>query len=289
MIPITIDSRRFLAITLSGIVLLTAWGSTWFHIEAVGTYTQGLDREPTIVTEYRVDNSEESFEMSIQNSTPLIMYWLNRENVETVDESSETGESNPSVEQSSQSESDDCDGSCLDRARSWLTLTLFAMFCCFLIPSSYSRRTSNSVFAVVWLLGSAVILAAVPIAIAADFGISDDEEGDSATGGFDTNTQETVEINQFAHFQQDSDVSLSLDGITFSYESLGFDLGLVAEEGRESIIESPPEEGSEGYDSLIGFEGEMSIGPGAIVSWWILIIPLGILNSIGRSETLEEE
>ena len=284
------DSRRFLAITLSGLILLTAWNSTWFQIEAIRTYTQGLDREPSIVTEYRVDNSEESFEMSIQNSTPLLMYWLNRENVEVRDSNSETGETNPSSEQSPQSESDDCGGSCLDRARSWLALTLFAMICCFLIPSKFSRRGSNSVFAVVWLLGSVVILAAVPIAIAADFGISDEEGGEgSATGGFDTNTQETVEIDQFAHFQQDSDVSLSFDGITFTYESLGFDLGLVAEEDRELVIDNPPEEGSMGYDSLIGFEGEMSIGPGAIVSWWMLIIPLGILNSIGRRELFEEE
>ena len=111
----------------------------------------------------------------------------------------------------------------------------------------------------------------------------------SATGGFDTNTQETVEVDQFAHFEQDGDVGLSFDGISFTYDSVGFDLGLLAEGDRQAVIESAPTEGEPGYESLIGFHGEMTIGPGPILTWWLLTAPLVIVNLRGHRDPLEEE
>jgi hypothetical protein len=142
----------------------------------------------------------------------------------------------------------------------------------------------------VWLLGTVVILTAVPLAAAADFGISGGEDvGESSTGGFDTNAQETVEVDQFAHFEQDGDMGLSFDGISFTYDSVGFDLGLLAEEDRQAVIESAPTEGESGYESLIGFHGEMTIGPGPILTWWLLTAPLVIVNLRSHGEPLEEE
>ena len=55
-----------------------SWSSVWFEISAVGVYSEGIDREPTITTDYVIDNSQESFELSIENSTPLLLYWINR-------------------------------------------------------------------------------------------------------------------------------------------------------------------------------------------------------------------
>ena len=75
------NSRKLVVIALSGFFLLTAWSSTWFEISAVGVYSEGLEREPTITTEYIIDSNQESFELSIENSTPLLLYWVNRENV----------------------------------------------------------------------------------------------------------------------------------------------------------------------------------------------------------------
>ena len=285
------SSSRPAVIALAGLFLLIAWSSTWFEITAVGTYTDGLEREPTIRTHYMIDNSHESFEMSIENSTPLLLYWIEREDVSTEPTTQEGNSSDiPTEPLSSDGGSDPCSGSCLDRARGLVGLTMLALFAALCLSSARPTIPLRAAAALVWLLGTVVILTAVPLAAAADFGISGGEDvGESSTGGFDTNTQETVEVDQFAHFEQDGDMGLSFDGISFTYDSVGFDLGLLAEEDRQAVIESAPTEGEPGYESLIGFHGEMTIGPGPILTWWLLTAPLVIVNLRGHRDSLEEE
>ena len=285
------SSSRPAVIALAGLFLLIAWSSTWFEITAVGTYTDGLEREPTIRTHYMIDNSHESFEMSIENSTPLLLYWIEREDVSTEPTTQEGNSSDiPTEPLSSDGGSDPCSGSCLDRARGLVGLTMLALFAALCLSSARPTIPLRAAAALVWLLGTVVILTAVPLAAAADFGISGGEDvGESSTGGFDTNAQETVEVDQFAHFEQDGDMGLSFDGISFTYDSVGFDLGLLAEEDRQAVIESAPTEGEPGYESLIGFHGEMTIGPGPILTWWLLTAPLVIVNLRSHGEPLEEE
>ena len=285
------SSSRPAVIALAGLFLLIAWSSTWFEITAVGTYTDGLEREPTIRTHYMIDNSHESFEMSIENSTPLLLYWIEREDVSTEPTTQEGNSSDiPTEPPSSDGGSDPCSGSCLDRARGLVGLTMLALFAALCLSSARPTIPLRAAAALVWLLGTVVILTAVPLAAAADFGISGGEDvGESSTGGFDTNAQETVEVDQFAHFEQDGDMGLSFDGISFTYDSVGFDLGLLAEEDRQAVIESAPTEGEPGYESLIGFHGEMTIGPGPILTWWLLTAPLVIVNLRSHREPLEEE
>jgi len=285
------SSSRPAVIALAGLFLLIAWSSTWFEITAVGTYTDGLEREPTIRTHYMIDNSHESFEMSIENSTPLLLYWIEREDVSTEPTTQEGNSSDiPTEPLSSDGGSDPCSGSCLDRARGLVGLTMLALFAALCLSSARPTIPLRAAAALVWLLGTVVILTAVPLAAAADFGISGGEDvGESSTGGFDTNAQETVEVDQFAHFEQDGDMGLSFDGISFTYDSVGFDLGLLAEEDRQAVIESAPTEGEPGYESLIGFHGEMTIGPGPILTWWLLTAPLVIVNLRGHRDSLEEE
>ena len=282
---------EFATLLLAAAFLLMAWSGSWFEIVAEGTYTEGLDREPTIRTQYMIDNSQESFEMSIENATPLLLYWLEREDV-SPEPASPGGNSSdiPAAPPSSDGGSDACSGSCLDRARSLVGLTMLALFAALCLSSARPTTPLRAAAALVWLLGTVVILTAVPLAAAADFGISGGEDvGGSSTGGFDTNAQETVEVDQFAHFEQDGDMGLSFDGISFTYDSVGFDLGLLAEEDRQAVIESAPTEGEPGYESLIGFHGEMTIGPGPILTWWLLTAPLVIVNLRSHREPLEEE
>ena len=169
-------------------------------------------------------------------------------------------------------------------------MTMLALFAALCLSSARPTIPLRTAAALVWLLGTVVILTAVPLAAAADFGISGGEDvGESSTGGFDTNAQETVEVDQFAHFEQDGDMGLSFDGISFTYDSVGFDLGLLAEEDRQAVIESAPTEGEPGYESLVGFHGEMTIGPGPILTWWLLTAPLVIVNLRSHRDSLEEE
>jgi len=287
-----VNSRKLVVIALSGLFLLTAWSSTWFEISAVGVYSEGLEREPTITTEYIIDSNQESFELSIENSTPLLLYWVNRENVspEIDSENNSSGSTGDNSEEST-SDNQACSVSCLDMTRDFLKLTMIAMFAVICLSLIRPIRSIKIATVVTWLIGISIILIAIPLAIATDFGISSGDEsgGESSTGGFDTNTQETVEVNQFAHFQQDSGFGISLDGIKFTYDSMGFDLGLLDEEDRENIIENAPVEGEPGYESLIGFDGELTIGPGSLITWWLLIAPLLILNLIETRELFEEE
>ncbi len=282
---------EFATLLLAAAFLLMAWSGSWFEIVAEGTYNEGLDREPTIRTQYMIDNSQESFEMSIENATPLLLYWLEREDVsQGPDSPGENSSDIPADTPSSEGNSDPCSGSCLDRARSLVGLTMLALFTALYLSSARPTTPLRAAAALVWLLGTVVILTAVPLAAAADFGISGGEDvGESSTGGFDTNTQETVEVDQFAHFEQDGDLGLSFDGISFTYDSVGFDLGLLAEEDRQAVIESAPTEGEPGYESLIGFHGEMTIGPGPILTWWLLTAPLVIVNLRSHRDSLEEE
>ena len=279
---------EFATLLLTAALLLMAWSGSWFVLTGTGSYTEGLDREPTIVVEYTIDASQESVSISIVNTTPLFQYWNNRE---TITNPNEEGD-DPGDEGSTDLEDPEpCSGSCLDRARSWVGLTMFALFATLYLSSVRPSTLTRVTVALVWLLGTVVILTAVPLAAAADFGISGDEDsgGGSSTGGFDTNTQETVEINQFAHFEQDGGMGLSFDGISFSYDSVGFDLGLLAEEDRQAVIDSAPVEGESGYESMIAFKGELSIGPGAILTWWLFTAPLIIVSLRGHRELLEEE
>jgi len=282
---------EFATLLLAAAFLLMAWSGSWFEIVAEGTYNEGLDREPTIRTQYMIDNSQESFEMSIENATPLLLYWLEREDVsQEPDSPGENSSDIPADTPPSEGNSDPCSGSCLDRARSLVGLTMLALFTALYLSSARPTTPLRAAAALVWLLGTVVILTAVPLAAAADFGISGGEDiGESSTGGFDTNTQETVEVDQFAHFEQDGDMGLSFNGISFTYDSVGFDLGLLAEEDRQAVIESAPTEGEPGYESLIGFHGEMTIGPGPILTWWLLTAPLVIVNLRSHRDSLEEE
>ena len=55
------------------------------------------------------------------------------------------------------------------------------------------------------------------------------------------------------------------------------------------VIETPPEEGEAGYESLVGFRGELVIGPGSIVSWWFVLLPLMALAFSRKLRDHDEE
>ena len=279
-----------IALILSGFFILMSWSSVWFEISAVGVYSEGIDREPTITTDYVIDNSQESFELSIENSTPLLLYWINRENISPNETESSNQSSDADTEEST-SERESCQGSCLELARNIFKLTILLMVISLSFSIIKPIRWIKISAVSTWIFGVLVILIAVPLAIAIDFGIFDIDDGNnqSTTGGFDTNAGETVGYDQFAHFDEDNSLDFSLGGIDFSYESIGFDLGLVNEEDRKNITEKAPIEGEKGYDSLIAFSGELNIGPGPLIDWWLLILPLLFVILFGNSELFEEE
>jgi len=51
---------EFATLLLTAALLLMAWSGSWFVLTGTGSYTEGLDREPTIVVEYTIDAFERS-------------------------------------------------------------------------------------------------------------------------------------------------------------------------------------------------------------------------------------
>ena len=285
---------RKAALGLAALLVMVAWSSAWFQITATGTYVQGLDREPTISTQYSIDNDEQTFEISIENATPLILYWMQREDIteggEPDDDPPEES-SNEAREESEDAGSERCGGDCMGRARAYLALLMVTFVTTLAFSALRPSRRADTAAGISWLACLAMIVLGVPMAAAADFGIFGSDQGgetSSSTGGFDSETDGSVSIDQFAHFSSRTSNGLSSTGLVFTYESSGYDLGLLDEGDRQAVIDSAPSEGQPGHESLIGFHGELVAGPGPIFSWWFLILPL-YAYSLRRGKKSDEE
>ncbi len=285
---------RKVALGLAALLVMVAWSSAWFEITATGTYVEGLDREPTIRTQHSIDNDEQTFELSIENATPLLLYWMQRDHITQEGES--TG--NTSDESSGEAlgggeneQAEPCNGDCMGLARTSLSLLMATFVVTLSVSALRPSRQADALAGMSWLACLALIVLGVPMAAAADFGIfgSDgDSESGSSTGGFDSETDGSVSVDQFAHFSSRTGNGISSNGVVFTYESTGFDLGLLEEGDRQAVIDSAPSEGQPGHESLIGFHGELVAGPGPIFSWWFLILPLYAF-SLRRGKDYEEE
>ena len=286
---------RKAALGLAALLVMVAWSSAWFEITATGTYEQGLEREPTIRTQYSIDNEEQTFELSIDNATPLILYWLQREDITTGEGAAGNDSGEPASEGGRDSESEDgepCNGGCMERSRNSLALLMVAFVSSLAVSALRPSRRADAAAGLSWLACLTLIVLGVPLAAAADFGIFGSDEGGesgSSTGGFDSETDGSVAIDQFAHFSSSTSSGVSPSGLLFTYDSTGFDLGLLDEGERQGVIDSAPSEGQAGYASLIGFHGELVVGPGPIVSWWFLILPLYAYSLRGGKQSEEEE
>ena len=273
-------NKQFITLGLAIFFVLMAWSSTWFQITANGVYSEGIEREPTIRTEYLIDNNQESIEISIDNATPLLIYWLEREDIVTNQED-DNADNNSIPIKNSETSSKQCNGSCLNLARQIVGLTMFL----FTILFSFSILRPKKIFIksalMSWVIGTILVISAVPLSGAIDFGIIDSDRGysSSSTGGFDSNTQDSVSSDQFAHFVDNNDFQLKLNGILLTYDSAGYDLGLLNEEDRKDAIDAPPEKESENYKSFIKFHGELNISLGQIVFWWSMLLPLIFISN----------
>ena len=265
-----------------------------FQIPATGTYVEGLDREPTITTQYYIDNDEQTFEISIENATPLILYWMQREDIteggEPDDDPPEES-SNEAKEESEDERSERCGGDCMGRARTYLALLMVTFVATLAFSALRPSRRADAAAGISWLACLAMIVLGVPMAAAADFGIFGSDQGGetgSSTGGFASEPDGSVSIDQFAPFSSRTGNGLSSTGLGFTYESTGYDLGLLDEGDRQAVIASAPSEGQPGHESLIGVHGELVAGPGPIFSWWFLILPL-YAYSLRRGKKSDEE
>ena len=238
------------------------WYSDWFEIEGEGVYTEGIEREPKITVNYNIDNSVELISVSIENATPLLQYWNNRDFVEPEKSNEKQDTSEDMVESTENSDKNN-----LDATRD-LIKTMLIVFIGMIIISTINKNIFWSRLTIIFLLLiSFLFLIQVPLSAVDDFGLSD--EGQSSTGGFDTANNDEVSVNQFAHFESNSGFGLDLFSLKFDYSSNGFDLGLLEPDERQSVIDNKPKAGEPGYNSYVKFEAEMNAGPSESIYWLI--------------------
>ncbi len=125
----------------------------------------------------------------------------------------------------------------------------------------------------------------VPVSlIVGSFGGGGQEDDEAQPGdGFDTGEESDSE--QFAHSTFESAITVHLNAIVWSFDSSGYDLGLVEEQDRDSVRQSPPGEGEPGADSLIRFSGDIRIVTSDGVWIWFSIPVFWILITLVEKTT----
>jgi hypothetical protein len=256
------ESYKYVFLVIIIFLSSSLWYSDWFEIEGEGVYTEGIEREPKIKVNYNIDNSVELISVSIENATPLLQYWNNRDVVEPEESNDKQDISEDMVEPTENSDKNN-----LNTTRDLIKIMLI-VFIGMIIISTINKNIFWSRLTIIsLLLISFLFLIQVPLSAVDDFGLSD--EGQSSTGGFDTANNDEVSVNQFAHFESNSGFGLDLFSLKFDYSSNGFDLGLLEPGERQSVIDNKPKAGEPGYNSYVKFEAEMNAGPSESIYWLI--------------------
>lgn len=256
------ESYKYVFLVIIIFLSSSLWYSDWFEIEGEGVYTEGIEREPKIIVNYNIDNSVELISVSIENATPLLQYWNNRDVVEPEESNDKQDISEDMVEPTENSDKNN-----LNTTRDLIKIMLI-VFIGMIIISTINKNIFWSRLTIIsLLLISFLFLIQVPLSAVDDFGLSD--EGQSSTGGFDTANNDEVSVNQFAHFESNSGFGLDLFSLKFDYSSNGFDLGLLEPDERQSVIDNKPKAGETGYNSYVKFEAEMNAGPSESIFWLI--------------------
>lgn len=256
------ESYKYVFLVIIIFLSSSLWYSDWFEIEGEGVYTEGIEREPKITVNYNIDNSVELISVSIENATPLLQYWNNRDVVEPEESNDKQDISEDMVEPTENSDKNN-----LNTTRDLIKIMLI-VFIGMIIISTINKNIFWSRLTIIsLLLISFLFLIQVPLSAVDDFGLSD--EGQSSTGGFDTANNDEVSVNQFAHFESNSGFGLDLFSLKFDYSSNGFDLGLLESDERQSVIDNKPKAGEPGYNSYVKFEAEMNAGPSESIYWLI--------------------
>ena len=276
------ESYKYVFLVIIIFLSSSLWYSDWFEIEGEGVYTEGIEREPKITVNYNIDNSVELISVSIENATPLLQYWNNRDVVEPEVSNDKQDISEDMVEPTENSDKNN-----LNTTRDLIKIMLI-VFIGMIIISTINKNIFWSRLTIIsLLLISFLFLIQVPLSAVDDFGLSD--EGQSSTGGFDTANNDEVSVNQFAHFESNSGFGLDLFSLKFDYSSNGFDLGLLEPDERQSVIDNKPKAGEPGYNSYVKFEAEMNAGPSESIYWLIgIVVVLFFWYRVGNNISVVE-
>ena len=219
-------------------------------------------------------------DVSIENSTRLLVYQLIRDDVapEESDGEDEGGGDDGTSDTSSTTEEEPVNR--LDRARTWIQVTvglliLLEVLVTFVGISGWFRTAG---FLAVLL----AFLVVLPLAFIGDN--PNFADPGSTPNSAPEEAEQTGDDDQgaFVHEETDFGIGLRLGGFEVSMMYAGYDLGLVEEDNRSSVRETPPEPGTKDAASYVKFDSTLSLrfGPSVVL---LLVLPvLWLLAPSGR-------
>lgn len=267
--------------TLVVLIALNAAVSVWLIAEFEGQYTEGPPSPARFHVLAGVDDEYTMIDVSIENSTRLLVYQLIRDDVgPEEDGSGDGGGDDASSDAPAGSEGESVNR--LDRARTWIQVTvglliLLEVLVTFVGISGWFRAAG---FLAVLL----AFLVVLPLAFIGDNPNFADPGSTPNSSPEEPAQAEGDEQGAFVHEETDFGIGLRLGGFDVNMMYAGYDLGLVEEDNRSSVRETPPEPGTKDAASYVKFDSTLSLrfGPSVVL---LLVLPvLWLLAPSGRKQ-----
>lgn len=278
----------FARASLVVLIALNATVSVWLIAEFEGQYTEGPPSPARFYALAGVDGEYTMIDVSIENSTRLLVYQLIRDDVGPEDDvgGGAGGGDDGSSDAPTSSEQDSVNR--LDRARTWIQVTvglliLLEVLVTFVGISGWFRAAG-------FLAVLVAFLVMLPLAFIGDNPNFADPGSTPNSAPEEAEQTENDEQGAFVHEETDFGVGLRYGGFEVSMMYAGYDLGLVEEDNRSSVRETPPEPGTKDAASYVKFDSTLSLrfGPSVVL---ILALPVfWLLAPSGRKRdaTLDE-
>ena len=274
----------FARASLVVLIALNAAVSVWLIAEFEGQYTEGPPSPARFYVLAGVDDQYTMIDVSIENSTRLLVYQLIRDDVAPEEGEGEGGGGGDDETSDTSSTTEEEPVNRLDRARTWIQVTvglliLLEVLVTFVGISGWFRTAG---FLAVLL----AFLVVLPLAFIGDN--PNFADPGSTPNSAPEEAEQTDEDDQgaFVHEETDFGIGLRLGGFEVSMMYAGYDLGLVEEDNRSSVRETPPEPGTKDAASYVKFDSSLSLrfGPSVVL---ILVLPvLWLLAPSGRKRDL---
>ncbi|DAC17982.1 MAG TPA: hypothetical protein D7I01_02745 [Candidatus Poseidoniales archaeon] len=278
----------FARASLVVLIALNAAVSVWLIAEFEGQYTEGPPSPARFYALAGVDGEYTMIDVSIENSTRLLVYQLIRDDVGPEDDvgGGAGGGDDGSSDAPTSSEQDSVNR--LDRARTWIQVTvglliLLEVLVTFVGISGWFRAAG-------FLAVLVAFLVVLPLAFIGDNPNFADPGSTPNSAPEEAGQAEDDDQGAFVHEETDFGIGLRYGGFEVSMMYAGYDLGLVEEDNRSSVRETPPEPGTKDAASYVKFDSTLSLrfGPSVVL---ILALPVfWLLAPSGRKRdaTLDE-
>lgn len=271
-------------ITVTLVLTIHVLVSAWLVATVNGQYVDGKPSPTEFDSLVAIDGEETLIDVEIKNATPFFFYLLVRDGDVSVlvnNTTSEGGIDEEKKEMNSESMDED---DWLSFGRNSVKLSLICLVLSeFLMLLSFRwRHHVRTLTFILTVLSFAVVF---PACYMLDlFGPESEDSTATNTPGAE------IDSVSFAHTNASSEFSVVWLGIQIQADFSGYDLGLVDEGNRTTVLEEVPENGSKDASSFISFESTFEIKLGKNLDS-LLVLPFMwfLLPSTTAKKSVPEE